>query len=414
MKKINIKEYKSLKEVPQEIMLKSYKVRLYPNKHQEDVINKNIGCSRFIYNQMLAEHIDVYKKLKDNKEKLKKYKYKTEKDYKIEFPFLKEVSSMALQQSRIDLQTSYKNFFKNNKGYPKFKSKNKVKWSYREQQISGFIEIKDNRIKLLKLGYVKIKGLNDRPYNQINNVTVTKSRSNKYYASILVETELIKRNKISNDIIGLDLGIKEFAIDSKGNLYSSISKELFKKEKELKLLQKHFARKKTQSNRKNKCRIKIARKHEQITNIRNYYQWHLANKSCSENQTIVIETLNIKDMMKNKNLSHNISYSGWGMFVTKLEQKAIEYDTKIIKANKYYPSSKTCSTCGNVKSNLYLKERIYICDKCGLEIDRDINASINLRNLSGELSDHSRGEIKPMKLYFDFKGNFKETITKIT
>jgi len=166
-------------------MLKSYKLRIYPNKKQSKRIDQSIGCCRFIYNQMLAERIEVYEKLKNDKEKLYKYKYKTEKQYKEEFEFLKFSSSRALQQSRVDLDSAYKNFYRNVKqgkkiGFPKFKSKSKVKWSYREPQVDKEVEIKDNKIKLLKLKWVKIKGLNGRSYNRVNNVTITKTRSGKY------------------------------------------------------------------------------------------------------------------------------------------------------------------------------------------------------------------------------------------
>ena len=207
------------------------------------------------------------------------------------------------------------------------------------------------------------------------------------------------------------MGIKEFAIDSNGNLYSSISKTLFNKEKQLKKLQKHHARKKNPSNRKEKCRIKIARKYEQIVNIRDYFHWHLVNKLCSENQTVVVENLAVANMIKNRKLSHSISYLGWSSFVNKLKQKAVEYKTKIVEAPRFFASSKTCYCCGEKKDKLSLSERTYHCDKCGVEIDRDINAALNLKSL--EFSDNSRGEIiRPKKLYFDFAGNFCEAITK--
>jgi putative transposase len=398
-------------------MLKSYQVRLYPNKAQSELIDKTIGCNRFIYNQMLNERIQFYNdNLNENGKfvKPKKFpKYKTEKQYKQEYEWLKEVSGRSLQQSRIDLHAAFQNFFRRVKqgkkpGFPKFKSKHKSKWSYREPQ-TGNIVINNNKIKLIKLGYVKFRGLNNRPYDKIKSVTVIKTRSDKYVASILVETKMIQKEH-KNDILGLDLGIKEFAVDSNGNLYKSISKRLFEKEKELKKIQKHFSRKIKGSNRREKCRIKLAEKYEEIVNIRNFFHWHLANKLCSENQTIVVENLKVSNMIKNRKLSHSISYLGWSSFIVKLEQKAKEYNTKIVKANQYYASSKTCSSCGSKKNELALKDRTYICNKCGFTIDRDINAALNLKSL--EYSDNSRGEeINSKEIIFNFSGIFYESIT---
>jgi len=180
----------------------------------------------------------------------------------------------------------------------------------------------------------------------------------------------------------------------------------------IKKLQKHFSRKKNGSNRKDKCRIKIARKYEQIVNIRNYFHWHLANKLCSENQTIVIENLAVSNMLRNKRLSHAISYVAWSSFVVKLKHKAKEYDTEIVEADQYYASSKICSSCGNKKDKLLLSERVYKCGSCGVEIDRDINSALNLKSL--ECSDNSRGEkIRPRRLNFNFQGFFYEAITNV-
>lgn len=400
-------------------MLKSYQVRLYPNKEQTVLIEKTIGCTRFLYNQMLEERNIFYKDNCDENGKFikpkEKPKYKTEKEYKVKFEWLKEVSSRALQQSRIDLHTAYQNFFRRLKqgkkpGYPKFKSKNKSKWSYREPQVSSCIEIKNNKLKLLKIGWIKIRGLNNRPYDKINSVTVTKTRSGKYIVSILVETKAIRKNN-NGDVIGLDLGIKDFAIDSNGNLYKSISNELFQKEKELKKLQRHFSRKQKGSNRKEKCRIKIAKKYEEFVNLRNHFHWHLANRLCSNSHTIIVESLNVLGMMKNRKLSHSISYLGWSMFLNKLQQKAKEYGTSIKEAPRFFASSKICSKCGYKKENLTLADRTYICDECGFEINRDINAAINLKSL--EYNDYNRGEeIRPKELIFNFSGIFYEAITK--
>jgi putative transposase len=184
---------------------KVYKVRMYPNKSQKELITKTCGCVRFIYNNMLAERKDVYAEFKNNKELLNNHQYKTEKIYKQEFDFLKEVSSRALQQSRIDLNTAYRNFFKNGFGFPKFKKKGKSNTSYREPQTNNCISIKDRKyIKLLKLGWVKIKGLPSDFNGNIKSVTVSIANNGNYYASILVEQENIKKEN-KGKAVGIEL-----------------------------------------------------------------------------------------------------------------------------------------------------------------------------------------------------------------
>lgn len=396
---------------------KAYKIRLYPNQEQIKLIDKNINCSRFIYNQMLDEKIKVYDELKDDKKKLYSYKYKTEKEYKEEFPFLKEVSSRALQQASGDLYSAYNNFFKGLKkgkfvGFPKFKSKKKDTWSYREPQVENNIQIKENKIKLLKLDWINFRYGNNEIKGKIKSVTVTKTRSNKYYASVLVETVTIKKQRISNNILGLDLGLKTFCVTSDGNFFTGIKDKLFEIEKRIKSLQKKFARQQKESKRREITRIRIAKLFEYKTNIQNHFFWHLANKLCSENKTIVIENLNVKGMIQNRKLSHSISYSGWSKFNKMLKQKSVEYGTEIKSVDRFFPSSKLCSCCGQIKQDLTLADRIYKCD-CGLGIDRDLNASINLKN-SVEFTDYGHGEIvRPIELNFDFKGSFVEVSTQI-
>lgn len=392
---------------------KSYKVRLYPTKSQAVIIDQTIGNSRFIYNKMLEERQEVYQKLKDNKEKLLSHKYKTEKEYKEEFPFLKDGSSRALQQARGNLDTAYRNFFQSLKkgkkvGFPKFKKKSKVRWSYREPQVNNFIEIKENKVKLLKLGFIKFRGLNKKFNGKICSVTVSNDRDNKYYASVLTEKEsLDKKFRTGNGVIGIDVGLKTFTADSNGNLYTGIKEVTTNLDKKLKILQRHFSRKKNPSNRKEKLRIKIAGVYKKKTNIQNHFFWHLANELCRNNQTVVIENLNISGMMKNRKLSHSIHESGWGKFTNILKHKSVEYFTDAVEAPRFFPSSKTCSVCGQVKKDLVLSDREFICE-CGNMIDRDINAAINLKKLkSAEYADNTRGEIiRPVNWNFHLTGKF--------
>lgn len=398
-------------------MNKAYKIRLYPNKKQENDFNNTFGCTRFIFNQMLNEKITIYERLKNDKESLYSYKYKTEKEYKTQFPFLKNVSSYALQQTRIDLINAYQNFFKRvkkgkNPGFPKFKSKKNEKQSFRIcQTSSNILEIKNNKIKISKYGWVKFKGLSDNYNGKLKSITVSKNKDNIYECSILVEQDIPLKKRKSNNNIGIDLGIKDFLVTSDGDKYKGIKIELFKIEKDIKTLQKHFNRKENNSNRKEKLKTKIAKLYRYKTNFQNHFFWHLVNKLCSENKTISLENLNIKGMIKNRKLSHSIHHSGWGNFISKLKQKALEYDTEIITIDRWFPSSKLCSHCGALNEKLTLKDRTYNCE-CGTNIDRDINAAINilkvgLKNLSLEYNDHKhREDIRPIEIDYHFNGQF--------
>jgi len=394
-------------------MYKSYKIKLYPSSKQKTQIDNTIGCVRFLYNKMLAERIEVYMLLKHDTSLLYKYKYKTEKQYKHEFEFLSIASSRALQQSRIDLQQAYKNFFKGKGkvGFPKFKSKKKSTLSYREPQVNSCIQIQNNRIKLLKLGWVKFRGLSKKFCGDIKSVTIQKLRCGEYIASILVKQENIIKYRKFDNIIGIDLGIKEFATCSNGEIIHGIKEILQDIEKKIKRQQRHLSRKHRYSKRREKCRIKLAKLYQYRKRVQDHFFWHLSNKFSQENQLIVLESLNIKGMMKNKKLSHSIQSSSWFDFLCKLEQKACEYNTTIIKIDRWFPSSKLCSKCYIIKKDLTLSDRTYRCD-CGLIIDRDINASINIRNkgledLSLEYSDNKHGEdVRPISVLYHSNGQF--------
>lgn len=373
---------------------------------------------------MLAERIEIYKKYKDDKEKLYSYKYKTEKQYKEEFPFLKEAVSRALQYSRIDLNTAYKNFFNNlrkgrNPGFPKFKSKHRSKLNYKEPQIvypgktPNAIEVIDNKIKLSKIKWIKFRGLSKNFQGKIKSVTITKSRSGKYFASVLTELEnSIKKKRVSDNTIGIDLGLKEFATCSNGEQITGIKQKLYKIEGKIKVQQRHISRKKKGSRRRQKAILKLNKLYEYKTNFSNHFQWHLANKLCSENQAISLENLNVSGMIKNRKLAHAIHTVNWSSFVCKLEQKAEEYETEIHKVDRFFPSSKLCSKCGSIKVNLALSDRTYICD-CGNNLDRDLNAAVNIRNSfliknkSLKSDDHRHGEnVRPIKIIYNSNGQF--------
>ncbi len=392
--------------------MKSIKVRLYPTLKQEELIDKTIGCCRFIYNQMLNERISFYQENKNNKEIIKSHKYKTEKEYKVEFPFLKEVSSRALQQSRNDLISAYNNFFKNKQGFPKFKSKHKCRWSYREPQVANQIKADEKRLQLLKLGKVKYKG-NSLVGFIIRNVTVSKDKDNKYYASVLVDVRNPVKERKSNNTVGVDLGLRSFATLSNGEQIVPINLERLNNQ--IVKQHKHFSRKTKGSKRKENCRIKLASLYKQRNNILNHFFWHLANKLCSENQTIKIENLNVLGMKKNSKLSKAIHNISWSNFIVKLEQKAKEFNSKVIKIDRFFPSSKMCSKCKHIKEDLKLSDRVFHCEKCGLKIDRDLNASLNIKNYKlDELFDYSHGEtVNLIEKFFNFNiSSFVEVITQ--
>ena len=393
---------------------KAYKIRIYPNLVQRKQICSTIGCCRFVFNRMLAERQDVYKKLKDDKEALKSYQYKTEKELKAEFSFLSEASSRALQQSRINLESAYQNFFQKRAKFPKFKAKKKSAESYREPQVHDCIEVKDEKIKLLKLGWVKLSYLPKDFTGKIKSVTVSRTKTNEYYVSILTEQELVIKARVADEVIGLDLGLTDFCISSNGEFFEPITNEIKRLERRVRFWQKKLSRQVKGSKRRTKTKLKLNKVYLQMKRLQSYFQWHLTNKLCSENQAISLESLAIGNMKQNRKLSHSIHLTSWGEFLSKLKQKAVEYGTKLSFADKFYASSKICCNCGNKKEKLSLSDRGYQCESCGYTAHRDINSANNLRDLiSSEYGENRHGEtIRPKKLKFNFFGSFEEVLTK--
>lgn len=360
-------------------MLKAYKYRIYPNIEQQIYLAKTFGCTRFVYNRMLADRIKSYEENKDLD--IKQVKYPTPAQYKKEFEWLKEVDSLALANAQMNLDKAYKNFFRDKSvGFPKFKKKTNTN-NYTTNNQKGTVYIENNHIKVPKLkSMIKVK--QHRKFNGlIKSCTISQVPSGKYFISILVDTENYQLPKLDKKV-GVDLGIKEFAITSDGDFFSN-PKHLKKSEKRLAKLQKDLARKPKGSNNRRKCRVRVAKLHEKIANQRKDMLHKVSTQLINENQVIVIEDLKVSNMIKNHKLAKSIADVSWSEFRKMLEYKAKWYGRKIIVAPVSYASSQLCSSCGNKSSQTKdLSCRTYICPVCRMIMDRDINASKNLLKLA--------------------------------
>jgi putative transposase len=359
-----------------EMANKAYKFRLYPNKEQEILFNKTFGCVRFIYNQMLADKIEHYK---ETKQKLNN----TPAQYKKEYKWLKEVDSLALANAQMNLQTAYGNFFRSPKvGFPKFKSKKRNKASYTTNNQKGTVSIIDGKLRLPKVGLVKMKQHRVIPSDQmIKSATISKTPSGKYYVSILVEYEQYIPNiqLDKNKALGLDYASHSFYVDSQNReadyprFYRNAQKKLAKEQRKLSLMT--FT-----SNNYFKQRVKVAKIHEYISNQRKDWIHKLSTELANEYDYICVEDINMQHMTQSLKLGKSTNDNGFGMFRVILGYKLADRGKMLVKIDKWFPSSKMCRFCGNINKELTLADRVWNCI-CGEVINRDENAAINILNV---------------------------------
>ena len=369
-------------------MLRAIKVRLYPNKGQEQTLNKTLGCYRFVYNHMLALKQEAYKRDKTNLGlcELSKYLLGTlRKDE--QYAWLKEENSAVMQQAIRQMLTAYDKFFKQHNGFPKFKSKkDKQSALFPISAISRCNTFETRHITLTQpLKNIKFR-CSDlylrrlQKYNKnIRRATISKTKSGNYFLSILVEmedTELKKFEHIDKQV-GIDLGVKDFVITSDGDVFEN-KHFLKKEEKKMNRLQRQLSRKVKGSNNSEKQRVKIAKLYERITNKKEAYIHYVVNELLSHYDSIFMEDLNVQGMLRNHYLAKAISEVGFYKFKGILVNKALVNDKQVAFVDRFYPSSKTCSVCGYKKQDLTLNDRSWVCPNCGTKHDRDINAAVNI------------------------------------
>ena len=369
-------------------MLRAVKIRLYPNKTQEQTLNKVLGCYRFVYNQMLALKQNAYKTDKTNLKvtDLSKWFHGTLlKDE--QYAWLKEQNTKVMKQAIRQMDGAYQKFFKQHNGFPKFKSK-KDKQSalfpyeaiskhntFETRHISLTTPLKNIKFRCSDLYLSRLQKYN----KNIRSATLSKTKSGNFFLSILIEMEdaELKRFEHTNKQVGIDLGVKDFVITSDGEVFEN--KHFFKKEeKQIKKLQRQLSKKVKGSNNRKKAQVRIAKLFERITNKKDAYIHYVANELLSYFDTIFMEDLNVQGMLRNHHLAKAIQEVGFYKFKETLVNKALVNNKQVVFIDRFYPSSKTCSVCGYKKRDLRLSDREWTCPICGTKHDRDINAAMNI------------------------------------
>ena len=363
-------------------MEKAYKFRICPNKEQEILIQKTFGSCRFVYNHYLAKKINLYKTENKSLSKMD-CNNSCNRELKKEYLWLKEVDKFALTNSIYNLDNAYQNFFRRVKqgdskaGFPHFKSKKDNRKSYKTTYTNNNIQVLDKQIKLPKLGLVKCR-VSKQIQGRIINATISQNPSGKYFVSVCCTDVNIPQYSPTGAFVGIDLGIKEFCITSDG-IHIENPKFLKKSEKKLAKLQKELSRKQIGSNNRNKARIKVARYHEKIVNQRKDFLNKLSTQLIKDYDVICLETLKVKNMVKNHKLAKAISDVSWSEFVRQIGYKADWYGKVKQQIDTYYASSQLCDECGYKNSETKdLSVREWICPNCGKHHDRDENASNNI------------------------------------
>ena len=369
-------------------MLRAIKIRLYPNKEQEQTLNKTLGCYRFVYNHMLALKQEAYKRDKTKLGLCELSKYFFGKMLKDEqCVFLKNENKHVMQQSIRQMLSAYDNFFKQHKGFPKFKSKKdrqsalfpidaiSRRNTFETRHISLTKQLKNIKFRCSDLYLRRLQKYS----KNIRSATLSKSKSGKYLLSILVELpqEEIVKFEQTNDRVGIDLGVKDFVITSDGEVFEN-KHFLKKEEKKMKKLQRQLSKKKVGSNNREKQRVKIAKLFERMTNKKDAYIHYVVNKLLQSYDTIFMEDLNVKGLLRNHYLAKAIQEVGFYKFKEILSNKALVNGKQVVFVDRFYPSSKTCSVCGYKKRDLRLSDRSWVCPQCGTKHDRDINAAVNI------------------------------------
>ena len=359
------------------VITRAYKIRLYPNKAQRVFFNKSFGCCRVIYNEMLYELQNAYKNgITLNKNELFK-------QIKSKYVWLSESDSQGLCNTYQDLNTAYRNFFNKKAKFPKFKKK-KDKNTYRNamciKDVSKLFPDKTHIVipKAGKIAFRQDYDFSNLNIQKIYNITIERSKTNKYYCSICVDVER-EEYEHTGEVIGIDLGIKDLVIDSNGNKYEN-PKYLNKVEKKIKHLNRLYSKKIKGSKNKEKARLKLAIAHEKLCNKRKDNLHKITTKLIRENDVICIENLNVKGMTKNHKLAKAIQDASFGTLVSLLKYKAAWHNRRIIEIGRFFPSSKLCSSCGHKMDYMGLEVRNWTCPVCHSNNDRDINAAINIMN----------------------------------
>ena len=361
---------------------RAYKFRIYPNREQELLFAKTFGCCRFLYNQMLADKIREY-------QKSGKMIRTMPAAYKKEYPWLKEVDSLALANVQLQLERAYRNFFdRKESGFPRFRTKHRSRKSYTTNVVNGNIRLEKGRIRLPKAGTVKIRAHREIPERwKLKAVTVSREPTGKYYASLLYKYPDSENQAAGNyadekyageaDILGIDFAMQGMAVFSDGSradypmYYRRSQERLAREQRKLSRCQKGSRNYGRQKRRVSLC-------HEKVRNQRKDFQHKLSHRIAEQYDAAAVEDIDMKAMSRSLHFGKNVMDNGFGQFREMLSYKLEERGKQLLRIDRFYPSSKRCSVCGRVKKELRLNERIYIC-VCGNCMDRDINAAVNIR-----------------------------------